>query len=752
MPFSFLQQKGNLADHARELTLSTYVPSITLDGLARGVDNVRHDVYLSPKFTEVARQQLFRLVAKYGNVEDIAAEEADPARPPSMFRKPGDSQKIAAYKPGVDPGEFRRMLVEVHVSALNRAKSDSNISIDLMARLAVIKFLRNEMPVQFNQVIERCRAKLKHMEGPRQPHANKAHSMRERYSQFQIAKKAVLRKVGQDLFETLREIEKQTLSKMRRSLLGEEAAASYDLFLNRLLFTEDGRDDYLNAEHYVMLGNYERDSDRFQTMFDIASAYLRALNIDSEGEQLTVDSYLCAPENAQELVAGGSPEEVTPRGKAQKAILTAWVETLERENVMEHVLASYEAVPLLGEYSPPINAQQLKNALISKTELKRVETLLQERGGISLQNLNAAVKRIDNTKAPERAKIAGRFLGDFMRYTRDLRRLEALTTHMDSINVISNEKLRQLSNINNTLYEFLLQEEQKPAEEKVTHHVILKADIRDSTMLTRSLFERGLNPASYFSLNFYEPINKLLPKYGASKVFIEGDAVILALFEREGEPGFGVARACVLAREMIEIVRAYNEKSAKSGLPTLELGIGIAYQDAAPMYLMDGASRIMISAALNLSDRLSSCSKNARKHLDGVDSLFNVYSFQTLDYQENGQLPEEFMMRYNMGGINIDQAAFEKLNQEISLQLTDRRLPTVWDSEQVRLYSGLVPVAAGSFHRIVLREGKIPQIDPHDFAFKAWTNRSYYEVCSNPDVYELIEAATQRAATTSSGS
>ena len=135
-----------------------------------------------------------------------------------------------------------------------------------------------------------------------------------------------------------------------------------------------------------------------------------------------------------------------------------------------------------------------------------------------------------------------------------------------------------------------------------------------------------------------------------------------------------------MAREMIEIVRAYNEKSAKSGLPTLELGIGIAYQDAAPMYLMDGASRIMISAALNLSDRLSSCSKNARKHLDGVESLFNVYSFQTLDHQETGPLPEEFMMRYNMGGINIDQAAFEKLNQEISLQLTDRQLPTVWDS------------------------------------------------------------------------
>ena len=39
------------------------------------------------------------------------------------------------------------------------------------------------------------------------------------------------------------------------------------------------------------------------------------------------------------------------------------------------------------------------------------------------------------------------------------------------------------------------------------------------------------------------------------------------------------------------------------------------------------------------------------------------------------------------------------------------------------------------------------QIDPRDFTFKQWTGRSYYEVCSNPDVYELIEAATQRSAT-----
>ena len=60
---------------------------------------------------------------------------------------------------------------------------------------------------------------------------------------------------------------------------------------------------------------------------------------------------------------------------------------------------------------------------------------------------------------------------------------------MDNVNLIVNEKMRQLSSMNGTLYEFLLPEEQKPSEEKVLRHVIIKADVRDSSRLTRSLLE-----------------------------------------------------------------------------------------------------------------------------------------------------------------------------------------------------------------------------------------------------------------------
>ena len=102
-----------------------------------------------------------------------------------------------------------------------------------------------------------------------------------------------------------------------------------------------------------------------------------------------------------------------------------------------------------------------------------------------------------------------RFLRDFLRYHRDFRRLGALNEAMDGVNLIGNDKMRELSAMNGTLYEFLLHDEHAPAEDKIVRHVILKADVRDSSRLTRSLMERGLNPASYFSLNFYDPVNKL---------------------------------------------------------------------------------------------------------------------------------------------------------------------------------------------------------------------------------------------------
>jgi len=34
---------------------------------------------------------------------------------------------------------------------------------------------------------------------------------------------------------------------------------------------------------------------------------------------------------------------------------------------------------------------------------------------------------------------------------------------------------------------------------------------------------------------------------------------------------------------------------------------------------------------------------------------------------------------------------------------------------------------------------RIAHIDPKDFSLLRWTDRAYYEVCSNPAVYEQLE-------------
>jgi len=194
---------------------------------------------------------------------------------------------------------------------------------------------------------------------------------------------------------------------------------------------------------------------------------------------------------------------------------------------------------------------------------------------------------------------------------------------------------------------------------------------------------------------------------------------------------------------MISIVRAYNERSQNDGLPTLELGIGISFQDSAPLYLMDGSSRIMISKALNESDRLSGCNKGARRFISPGENLFNVYSFKTVEDEDTGGNPDEFLMRYNVGGIHLSEPGFQAMQREITFDTHEVPLPTLWGEEKVRLYSGLVPLGGGIFHLVVLREARIAHIEASDFSFQSWTDRRYYEVCTNQKIYDYVETQSK---------
>jgi hypothetical protein len=409
---------------------------------------------------------------------------------------------------------------------------------------------------------------------------------------------------------------------------------------------------------------------------------------------------------------------------------------------MMHILASYEIRPIAGNFCPPVHLQQLRKALVTKEEAKRVEEMLKQVPArrLTMKPLEELTKRMKRYSKEELQATVYRFVCDFLRLRRDLRDAEHLFTCMERINLVTVEKVRELSRLNNRLYECLLKEEFRPEHDQVVSHVIIKADVRGSTKMTQDLLSRGLSPASHFSLNLHEPVKKLLDRYSAKKVFIEGDAIVLAIFETEGSQSYAqsVAKACVLSRQILAVCNSYNDGAASSQLPALEIGIGVAYQGSAPTYWTDGESKIMISKALNLSDRLSGCAKLAKRMLITQKTDFAVFQFLTAMEGASAEELDEFLVRYNLNGIELNEEGFQKLSGEILLTQVDIRVEMPWGLEDVSLFAGEVPMGE-SVEVLVIRKGLARQLLPDGKIGKP-SDHSYYEVCTAPVLYDLVKS------------
>src|ERR1700680_3657842 len=151
------------------------------------------------------------------------------------------------------------------------------------------------------------------------------------------------------------------------------------------------------------------------------------------------------------------------------------------------------------------------------------------------------------------------------------------------------------------------------------------------------------------------------------------------------------------------------DRAESSDLPRLELGIGIAFQGSPPTYWMDTDSRIMISRALNLSDRLSSCSKAARRMLSENPSFFRLFLFQTMTEGVAEDEADEFLIRFNLNGVELNDEGFQKLQEEISLTPLDAECAMPWGKERVTFFYGETPVGEG-VEPVLIRRGFVRQL------------------------------------------
>jgi len=97
-----------------------------------------------------------------------------------------------------------------------------------------------------------------------------------------------------------------------------------------------------------------------------------------------------------------------------------------------------------------------------------------------------------------------------------------------------------------------------------------------------------------------------------------------------------------------------------------------------------------------------------------------------------------------VGGIRMNEEAFEKLKLEVSLKPENLPLPALWGKEEYKLYSALVTVGNDIFRKIVVRESHVAHIEARTFSLQKWADRRYFEVCTEAAIYEMVEG--QKAA------
>ena len=747
----------------KNLPLKTYSVEFPLDRLTPGVDNIHYDVHLSPSFCTSARKIIRRMLAKHVGVEKLL-----------------NIDKTST--PVAERDDFRHSCKDVLQEAINKAKSDSEIQIDLLAQIAIVKMLTEEIQHQFKALIDYLNNYARKLNAVAQKYEisrNLSHSkyigIKEKLSDIQQKKKRILLNVAQEIFEDLLDIQHKDLKEMREASFELELNLPDDVFSNPILHVENPFDDFFMIDEYILMGHRFKDPDSYNKLLFLIKDVLRDIILKIFNQKINktekynpntrnqeIDVWLKHVENMDILFNSFQTKKqynILKTGDATKKKLSNLKKLAEQQekllnyiyrkfkkaDLIKRITAGYEMQPLYLDYCPPLVPYQVLEYLTQPKQRRDIVKQFNRLKGfygksISMAPLRKKIVHLKQIGTQEKKKHLIKFLNSFVRYHRDFQNFTMLKNAMDSINLVTEKKTIDLSRENRLLYEFLPPDEQVHQVKLIINHVVIKADLRNSTYITSQMKKRGLNPASFFSLNFFVPITGILRKYGAEKLFIEGDAIILSIIEHKDTPKgqYCVARACGLAVRMLDIVRRYEAHSLQHNLPILEVGIGICYNEGSPTFLFDEDRRIMISPAINIADRMSKCAKPFHKPMFNNNRPFNLYVYKIASERNSIIGTNDMLFRYNVNGIELNADGFKKLSKEIHLKSMESYIPDL-QKEKIKIYTGKFPTVTGEYQRLIIREAYIPEVVPDELRVIRQTDQKYYEVCTHPMLYKFVE-------------
>jgi class 3 adenylate cyclase len=742
-----------------KLPLKPYKINFSLDALVPGVDNIHIDVHISPQVHNAVKLAASLLMIKHSQTENFFTQYS---------KEKCENEKNA----------LKHVCTNVLLEGINRAKSLSEVQIDFLVQASMAKIFLEEIKNQYEKFIANIEYVIRNYELSHSHDPYESFKLKEQLTEIKYNQKRLLLRVGEELFQIMAGVHDSSIRNIRESNFQSEHVLPDNFFLNPMLLAVNVVDDLFLIEAYALFGQRSEDPDNYQNLKSMIYGLLGETDLiqkitydgDSssdreereeqdesivKAERNLLDPWIMEVDNidlmfnyfnsqqqhwraSKNKEAGNILGELKSQMKNQEKLLNLFYHEFKKRGVLQRIVAAYEMISVYRNYFPPMRPRQVREFLVNPSSRKAMVRQLKGRKTTSFLPLYKTIRQMRKCSAREKKEYCLNFLKHFSRYHRDLYNSRLLKSAMDTINLIKEEKMLRLSRENRSLHEFLLPDEKVQEEKNIISHVIIKADIRGSVDITYMMRNRGLNPASYFSLNFFEPISEILFDYGGFKEFIEGDAIILSIFEHEDTPQgwYSVARACGLAIRMLHIVEQYNLISQKNSLPILELGIGICYEDSHPTFLFDGDSRIIISPAINLADRLSGCSKILRERFKSPDRIFNLFVYESVSEEEIAATADDLSLRYNVNGIELNQEGFAKLSKEINLKNIAYKSD---NNENVTLFTGTVPTLTGKYQRLVIREADVLKVNHQTMEVIDKTSKKYYEVCTNAKIYEFVE-------------
>ena len=461
--------------------------------------------------------------------------------------------------------------------------------------------------------------------------------------------------------------------------------------------------------------------------------WFRALVSQSE-RAAGMRTWLDDPDNVTALLGGtgsdwpaAGPWARRDLSNLQRQLNTRFGRAVARTGIQRQVEAGYALnaiYPSLGlRDAEAVVFDYLTGKVDTKSLGRRLETTSPHADPVQVaRRIDERFKVIRRESGSQRQPQLARLAGDILRLRRDLKLLAPTLAALARIRLLDDPEELRLSRENNSLQLFCKQSQLSDLRGSLIGHAIVRVDLRGANELVAGMAHRGLNPSAHFSRFLYDPLFSLLKRFDAQKIMVEAGTLVLATLQHTGEGGaqLAVARACALAKCLMEQIAALNGESERLGLSLLECSLAVAFDDAPPVFLYDQQRPVLVSKANTRARRMSSC--HALLHRScSLPAGQRVCVATLLDAEGQSQRREQ-TLRYNVNGIELDAPAFARLHAEIAMRKVRLRDPR--SDKSIQLYVGQCTDGEGDLHWLVVRQGTV----------KLWMGR------------QLIEAPEQGAA------